>query len=295
METKKVVIVGAGPAGIATAMQLKRYGIAPLILERNVIGGLLRNANLVENYPGFPGGISGLKLAELFEAQIRKTGIGILSEEVTRLDHRDRLFVVETENQVFHSHIVVIASGTKHREFTAFDMPEEAQDRILYEIHPILKEKGKKVVIVGAGDAAFDYALNLERNNEVVILNRGEQTRCLLLLREKAEASGAILYKENIKISKIVADSGDTITLECENPEGHLQLFADYVLFAIGRDAQLDYLSKELKESMSGGENGNLYFVGDVKNGDFRQTAIAVGDGIQTAMRIFQRSKEMEL
>ena len=62
-----VTIIGAGPAGIAAAIQLKRYGITPLLLEKNMLGGLLRNANLVENYPGFPVGISGLHLTSLFE------------------------------------------------------------------------------------------------------------------------------------------------------------------------------------------------------------------------------------
>ena len=61
-----VLIVGAGPAGLAAALQLKRYGIDATLIERGRVGGLLNNANLVENYPGFPGGISGANLIELF-------------------------------------------------------------------------------------------------------------------------------------------------------------------------------------------------------------------------------------
>ena len=59
MNKEEVIIVGAGPAGLATALQLERYGIKPLVVEKEHLGGLLHNANLVENYPGFPGGIPG--------------------------------------------------------------------------------------------------------------------------------------------------------------------------------------------------------------------------------------------
>ena len=67
---QEVAIIGAGPSGIATAIQLKRYGIEPVILEKEEIGGVLKNANLVENYPGFPDGISGPELVKLFKKQV---------------------------------------------------------------------------------------------------------------------------------------------------------------------------------------------------------------------------------
>ena len=72
MENYPVVIIGAGPAGLAAAMQLKRQGIDPLVLERKLVGGLLLNANLVENYPGFVDGISGPDLVSLFKDQAER-------------------------------------------------------------------------------------------------------------------------------------------------------------------------------------------------------------------------------
>ena len=81
-----VLIIGAGPAGLAAAIQLGRYGVPALVLERGEPGGLLRNANLVENYPGFPQGISGRELVELILAQAHESGIEIIPSEVTRLD-----------------------------------------------------------------------------------------------------------------------------------------------------------------------------------------------------------------
>src|SRR4030042_7192079 len=77
MQIEDIIIIGAGPAGLAAAIQLKRYGIRPLLFERAVVGGLLRNANLVENYPGFPRGITGPGLVKLFARQAHKRGVDL--------------------------------------------------------------------------------------------------------------------------------------------------------------------------------------------------------------------------
>ncbi|MFQ6083447.1 MAG: NAD(P)/FAD-dependent oxidoreductase [Candidatus Aminicenantia bacterium] len=294
MNVENVVIIGAGPAGIATRIQLKRYGIDPIILEKNKIGGLLRNANFVENYPGFPSGISGLNLVTLFEKQLREESIKVLFGEVISLDFEEGIFLVETLKRIFYSRAVVVASGTKPKKFTDFEIPEKVSERIFYEIYPILRVKGKKVIIVGAGDAAFDYALNLEKNNEVIILNKGEAVKCLPLLWERAKKAPRIDYYRHTKIFKIISDSPNRLLLECISPEGISKFYAHYVIFAIGREPQLDFLSERLKENAQELENrGLLYFVGDVKNGFFRQTAVAVGDGIMAAMKIYRKLKEV--
>ncbi|MCJ7489823.1 MAG: FAD-dependent monooxygenase, partial [Thermoplasmata archaeon] len=84
-ERVSVVIVGAGPAGIAAGMFLKRAGVEPLLLEKREPGGLLREANLVENYPGFPGGISGRELASLMTHQMEKLGVRLEKRTVTKV------------------------------------------------------------------------------------------------------------------------------------------------------------------------------------------------------------------
>jgi len=82
---KDVVIIGAGPAGISAAIQLKRYGIEPTLLEKEEIGGLLKNANLVENYPGFPNGVPGPELVKLFKKQLENAQIKVHFEKVLKL------------------------------------------------------------------------------------------------------------------------------------------------------------------------------------------------------------------
>jgi len=126
----EVAIIGAGPAGIAAAVQLKRYGIEPLVFEKGRIGGLLWNANLVENYPGFPEGISGPELVGKLEAQLRKASIDVIYEEVVRLEEG---FGLKTEGGSYTADIVVVASGTEPRRFPG-RISEEVEGRVFYEV-----------------------------------------------------------------------------------------------------------------------------------------------------------------
>ncbi|MFA4915612.1 MAG: NAD(P)/FAD-dependent oxidoreductase [Syntrophales bacterium] len=288
MRTENVIIIGAGPAGIATAIQLKRYGIVALLLEKSETGGLLRNANLVENYPGFPKGISGVELVNLFEKQLAENSVKVTYGEVTRLDFNQDLFIVKTNAKVYYSRIVVVASGTKPKNPLDLELPEKIKkDKVFYEVYPIRNVKGKKVVVVGAGDAAFDYALNLGKNNEVVILNRGKTTKCLPLLKKRVKTTSSIKYMEDITILRVTDVSSSEMLLECSSPGGISKINAHYLIFAIGRTPQLDFLSEKLKDNTYRRESSSaLYFVGDVKNDRYRQTTIAVGNGIMAAMKI---------
>jgi thioredoxin reductase len=287
MQLEDVIIIGAGPGGISTAIQLKRYGIEPLVLEKSHIGGLLVNANLVENYPGFPGGIRGADLVKLFEAQLKEVGVDVHFAEVLRLDWQES-FIAETRSTKFHSRIAVVASGTRPRRFTEVEIPAKAAERVFYEAYPVAGVNDKRIAIIGAGDAAFDYALNLARANEVTILNRGQSKKCLPLLWERVKRLPQIAYWENIIITAIKT-SPDELLLSAESPARKLDISADYVIFAIGRVSQLDFFSERLTRMASQlEERGLLYFVGDVKNNIYRQTSIAVGDGVHAAMKIYR-------
>jgi thioredoxin reductase len=283
-----VVIIGAGPAGIAAAIQLRRYGIPAVLVERERIGGLLWDANLIENYPGFPNGISGPKLAMLFEKQMERIGVEVVFDEVRTLDIVNESLMVEMCLNSYRPRAVVVASGTKPRLFP-LEIPAKVQNRVFSTVCPILNVRRKHVVIIGAGDAAFDYALNLSRCNTVTILNRNEETQCLPLLWGRARACAAISYRSGIAIEQIIAsETSDGLIVRCESESAEPTVAADYVVFAIGREPQMDFLSARVTERESTLlERGRLYFIGDVKNGLLRQTAIAVGDGLRAAMQIY--------
>jgi thioredoxin reductase (NADPH) len=290
VDIKEVVIIGAGPAGIAAAIQLRRYHIEPLLLERKAIGGLLKNAYLVENYPGFPEGVKGLDLVELFEKQLKNAGVTVSFESVQKLDYGDKVFFTKTNRRVIRSDVAVIATGTRPRKFSAPVISDDIGDRIFYEIYPILGVKHKKIAIIGAGDAAFDYALNLSQENEVIIFNRNKRAACIPVLRERCGKSEKISYFRDVTVSEI-QDQDGRLRLAYTSGDGQNgdQLSTDIVVIAIGREPCLDFYSNELKKySESLVKKGLLYMVGDVKNDIYRQTAICVGDGIRAAMKIYK-------
>jgi len=287
MHVDEVLIIGAGPAGMAAALQLKRYGITPRHFEKARPGGLLWNANCVENYPGFPQGISGPDLVHTFIEQIK--GIEIAPEPVIELSWQQELFFARTPSNTYPARKVIIASGTRPCLFTGFPIPDELSPNVVYEVAGLLNEEGKNIVIVGSSDAAFDYALNLSRKNTVIILNRGERLKCLPLLWDRAQAVQNLSYRSNTVIKKLLVRPGSGMIVECSSPQGPAEYQADYLVGAIGREPLLDFVSASVTEQAADLENrGILHLVGDVKNGIFRQTAIAVGDGIRAAMRIHQ-------
>jgi len=294
MKIENTAIIGAGPTGIAAGIQLKRYGISPIIFEKDKPGGLLRNANLVENYPGFPGGIAGTELASSFVKQLNKESIEVISENVTDISFDRELFIIKASEKTYNFRKLLIASGTKPIEFTDFKIQENVKDRILYEIYPILNETNKNIIIVGAGDAAFDYALNLGRNNKIVILNRGKKVKCLPLLEDRAAKLPAISIHNNTTITNIAENSRGMLRVKCTNCESTMNFDVHYLVFAIGRRPQFDFLSESVMSRRQELENRELlFFAGDVKNGYYRQTSIAVGDGVMAAMKIYEKLKEI--
>ncbi|MDD5466654.1 MAG: NAD(P)/FAD-dependent oxidoreductase [Anaerolineales bacterium] len=286
-----VLIVGAGPAGLAVALQLQRYGLVPRLFERSRPGGLLWNANRVENYPGFQGGISGPDLVRAILEQSKE--VMITEEAVIELCYEDGLFYAKTLARTYPAKVAVIASGTKPLLFSDLTIPHELQKRVLYEVIDILEVTNKKIVVVGNGDAAFDYAANMARANQVIILNRSNQVKCLPCLWKQAQECHNLIYYPNTAILRLVACTEGGMRVECSGPNGILGFQADYLVGAIGREPQLDFISESLNVQATELEKrGILHFVGDVKNGIFRQVAIAIGDGILAGMRIFHTLKE---
>jgi thioredoxin reductase (NADPH) len=285
-----VAIIGAGPSGLAMAIQLKRYGMEPVVYEGNQAGGLLWNANLVENYPGFPGGIRGPELVKLIVEQARETGVKIVYEEVTSLDSKGEVFNLRCGQKRYQYRWVAVASGTRPLQATLVTLPAGAEKMVYYEVYPILHQKWKKIIIVGAGDASFDYALNLGWQNEVTILNRGSARACLPLLFDRMNGHPNITYYQNIGISQVELDEQvGRLNLTCTSPAGMRKIVADYLIFAIGREPKIDYLTESLVECQKDLiESGRLYLIGDVKNDIYRQTAIAVGDGVLAAMKLYR-------
>jgi thioredoxin reductase (NADPH) len=283
------LIIGAGPAGLAAALQLRRRGVGFILFERQRVGGLLNNANWVENYPGFPGGIEGEALVELFYRQVKELGVEVTHEEVHCLDYTTGQFRAETQQTNYLAPVAIIASGTTGSTPEGIITPLALREHVLTEILPIKQVTGTRVVIIGAGDLAFDYALNLARSNEVLILNRTKARRCLPLLWERASQLPAVSYREQTQLVGIETGVQSALNLQTVSPFGKQAIPCDYLVYAIGRQPNTGFLAEHLLQIADELEQkGVLYRIGDVKNGIYRQAAIAVGDGILAAMQIIK-------
>ncbi|MFO7615217.1 MAG: NAD(P)/FAD-dependent oxidoreductase [Bacteroidales bacterium] len=296
MSHSQVIIIGYGPAGMACAIQLTRMGLHPLVIEKSNPGGMLVNANRVENYPGFPGGIKGEKLTRLFKKQASTFNINMVRDEITDVHHDGSRFELKGKKDAYASEILVIATGTIPV------IPAECPTQLIRKglvhtaISLLLKTTGKTIGIIGAGDAAFDYAVSLaENNNSVHIFNRSDRIRALGLLQEKAKAMGGIKYFEHYRAMEMA-----------EAPEGRLRaifghyeqshpFLMDYLIFATGRIPALKFVNQEFMRKMKILEQQKqLYLVGDVRNENVRQLSVAVGDGVRAAMEIAQHESHQQ-
>jgi thioredoxin reductase (NADPH) len=117
--------------------------------------GAVKNANLVENYPGFPGGISGSELLQLFREHAVRLSVRVTFEEIKKLSFDGRVFQAVTSQGDYQSRVAVIASGTKQRPLTDLAVPAALCDRVEYEVFSLLDLRGQEVAIIGAGDGAL--------------------------------------------------------------------------------------------------------------------------------------------
>lgn len=266
-----VGIVGAGIGGIATAVQLARYGIESVVFEKERIGGLIRNAYSVENTMLFPDGIKGEKVVEILEEYVKKYGLRVIYEEVRKIRKLNGAFEVETPKGTYRFKYLVVATGTRPKR-----LPFEG---VVYHVAEIPRRHYERVLIIGGGDVAFDYALTMsEMASEVIILMRSEP-KALPYLQE------LVKRRSNVKILmgqvwEIRRKNGEEKLLAATST-GNFEV--SLVLGAIGRAPNI--------ELVEGLKDGNLFLVGDVKNGIYRQTALAIADGIRTAMTIWRRER----
>jgi thioredoxin reductase len=199
-------------------------------------------------------------MVEELQKHLSRFDIRIQYSEFRIQNYLGGVFVGECDGKTYTSQYLVIATGTKAKH----------SGEGYTEVYPIRNVKGKRIAIIGAGDAAFDYAMSLVPQNTVHIHNRGSKIKCIPALLEIALKQDGITYFEN------------------SVPSGSY----DYTIFATGREPDLRLLSDEMiniHEQLE--QDGLIYVIGDVKNGMLRQSSIAIGDGIRAAMAIVDKIK----
>lgn len=289
-----IAIIGAGPAGIAAAVQLKRCDLAPHVFEKDRIGGLLWNAHRVENYPAFPEGISGAGLATRFKNHLETFRIPVIPGAVTSLDYhpgQDR-FLLTGAAGVHSADFVIVASGAEAKTHGVMDIiPADLKPYVVFEIFPLLGLPGKNIVIVGAGDIAFDYALHLSQfqGNNITLVYRSEKISALPLLVRRVRGTPGITLVSSAVLQKVEKGNNYPLRLTLAKNRDIFNLEADFLVGAIGRVPRTGFFSPHLRQMEKQLiQGGRFHMVGDVKNGRLRQAVIAAGSGVEAAMKIYE-------
>jgi thioredoxin reductase (NADPH) len=274
-----VAVVGAGPAGLAAAVQLERQGIRTLLFEKCDPGGQIITANRVENYLGLPG-LEGKELARRFLEHARQAGVRIVREEVLEVTHGEG-FTLRTPERELHAKAVIVAAGAEPRRLEGLD--GRLEPRVRYDTRDMEEFKGKNTVILGGGDAALDRALRLKGVCSVLrVLSRGSITAHPGLVAECRRA-GVKMIQGVGRWTVRPGNGGFSIAT------GKGTFSAEMVLASIGKEQRTAVLPKSIEElalAFPSGETGipGLYIIGDLAAGRYRQLAVATGMGVAAAM-----------
>lgn len=284
------IVIGAGVAGMTSALYLKRAGINVAILEKNFIGGQINKTNSIKNYPGYKE-IDGPTLALAILSQIEELEIPIIYEEVINVSNNDSFKVIKTNNKEYNTKTIIIASGRKERTLGLTQENDFVGRGISWcAICDGHFFKDKDVIVIGGGNTAMEESLYLSNIcDKVYIINRSNILRADKILIEQVK------QKENVEILlesvvKTLIIENDIIKgVELQNKQ---KISASGIFIAIGSDPSVEF-TKDLelqmennyivvKQNMETSIEG-IYACGDVTKKDLYQIVTATGDGAVAA------------
>ncbi len=276
------VVVGGGPAGLAAGTHLSRAGYAAVLLERRRLGGQALGLERVENYPGFPRGISGVKLMELWLEQAWRWGLKTRVDEAVAVSRgADGIFLVRLrQGGSLRSRSVLWCAGAGFRKL---GVPGESRllgKGVWNTCDEAPSCAGLEVAVTGSGEAAVQQAETLARKAaRVYLISRTEKLKAHKLLLERFFRSGAV-HLPGFRVSRLLGknklEAAELISTA--SPREVKKLKVDALFTLIGKepaDVPAGWLRKP----------AGFYEAGDFAAGIFRQVAVAGGDGIRAAMR----------
>lgn len=294
-----LVIVGAGPAGLAAAIYAARDGIKTLVLEKAAAGGLAATTEHIENYPGFPEGISGPDLMDLFQKQATRFGAEILEfEEVTRIEpvRKGLLRVYTAADEVFEAKLVILATGSKPKKL-GVPGEEEFYGRGLSYCAtcdgPLFK--GKDVVVVGAGNSGLQEGVNLlGYARSVTFIEFLPYSIAEKILQERTMNHPNSKFYFNHQVVEIKGEKMVTGVVVRDRATGELkELPTDGVFIYVGYSPDTKFLGGLVELNQWGYIKTDarmwtsvegLMAIGDVRAENVAQITVAVGDGTKAAL-----------
>lgn len=300
METKKILIIGSGPAGHTAALYAARADLKPVVLEGHEPGGQLTTTTDVENFPGFPKGIMGPELMQNMKQQAARFGTEYISTTVKKVDLSKRPFRVTTEKgDEYLTETLVISTGAsakylglpKERELIGRGVSACATcDGFFY--------RDKIVHVVGGGDTAMEEANFLTKfAKHVYVIHRRDTLRASKTMQQRAFDNPKISFLWNTGVSEILADDSGVTGIIIENLETgeKTERATDGFFLAIGHTPNTSFLDGQIEVDSHGfiktraphpdTNIPGVFACGDVQDSYYRQAISAAGSGCMAAMR----------
>ncbi|MGP8059338.1 MAG: FAD-dependent oxidoreductase [Acidimicrobiales bacterium] len=296
-----LVIVGGGPAGLAAAIYAAREGIDAIVVDAGALGGQAGISDRIDNYPGFPDGISGADLAERFVAQARRYGVELLSAvSVTAVEpDGDDLVISLSSGQKLSSHAVIVATGSTYR---LLGVPGE-DDLIGAGVHfcatcdgPFYKGSDE-VVVIGGGNSALEEGLHLSEFAKRVRILARDDLSASAVLQERVRSDPQFTVHTGVDIVELEGERGRfaaVVARDRDTGETHRFPAAAAFVFiglhpndaflgdAVERDAGGFMVTGATMETAIAG----VFAAGDVRSGSTKQLGSAVGDGIAALLMV---------
>ena len=298
VESLKVLILGSGPAGLSAALYAARADLDPIVLTGMELGGQVSLTFAVENYPGFPDGIGGMELVDLFQKQAERFGARLEYDLATEADLSERPFKVKTQNgKLYMAETLIISTGASAIHL---DVPGENEfigrgvsycatcDGWFF--------KDKEVIVVGGGDSAVEESLFLTRYaDNVTIVHRRDELRAGALLSERAKSNPKIGFAWNTVVKEITGNGAvqnvklqDTQTGEEQDKE------SDGVFIFIGHSPNTSLFKDQLEmddlmyivvDHLMQTSVPGVFAAGEVADSHFRQVITSAGMGAAAAIQ----------
>ena len=295
-DTYDVIIVGGGAAGLTAGIYTCRAGLKTLMLERLMPGGQVINAESIENFPGFPDGISGAEIGPLMQQQAMNYGLQIQLGEVDKLEMDGDSWRVAAWGQEHTSKAVIIAGGSTLRKL---GVPGEEELFGAGVSYCATCDGGffinQTVGVIGGGDSALDEALVLtEYASKVMVFHRGNAFSGEQILRDRVLSNPKIEVRWNTTVSEILGDGqveGVSIVDETSGETSRIDLSGVFIY--IGLDPNTDYLQDLLPLDNAGHiltdiwmntDARGIFAAGDIRQNSAAQLVSAAGDGATAAI-----------
>jgi len=304
-ETRDLVILGSGCAGLTAAIYAGRSNLKPLVLEGHEPGGQLSITTLVENFPGWPEGVQGPELIENMKKQAQRFGAELRMAHLNAVDLHAHPIRLTVGKEVIHTRTLIIASGASARWL---NLPSE-QALIGHGVSSCATcdgffASGKEIAVIGGGDSAMEEALFLTRfASKVTLINRTDKFRASPIMLERAQAHASIEFLTNTIVEEVLGvEEKDVKGLRLKNTATGVEsiLPISFMFLGIGHipNAQAFKGLMDLDEdnyiltkddvhcTLDGKLLPGVYACGDIQDRRYRQAITAAGSGCMAALQV---------